>query len=173
LMDSTYSTSSFSGLVSSKRRLVLPPNSAARPKLRQIDLAWPICRYPFGSGGNRVWTRPPNLLVFKSSRMISRMKFEGPLWGLDGVIGISNFRLQLIDGLPDAAQADRLPQNFQSGKQRRSRLAAAHGDADGLEHLARLDAQALSGIAQGRFQRVVRELGGRQRFGGLLQDARG
>ena len=32
------------GLVSSKRRLVLPPNSAASPKFRQMDLAWPMCR---------------------------------------------------------------------------------------------------------------------------------
>ena len=32
------------GLVSSKRRLVLPPNSAANPKFRQMDLAWPMCR---------------------------------------------------------------------------------------------------------------------------------
>src|ERR1019366_281321 len=77
MMESTYSCSSFSGLVSSKRRLVLPPNSAARPKLRQMDLAWPMCRYPLGSGGKRVCTRPANLLVFRSSRMISRMKFEG------------------------------------------------------------------------------------------------
>src|ERR1035438_7720843 len=66
MMESTYSCSSFSGLVSSKRRLVLPPNSAARPKLRQMDLAWPMCRYPLGSGGKRVCTRPANLLVFRS-----------------------------------------------------------------------------------------------------------
>ena len=36
--------SSFEGLVSSNRRLVLPPNSAARPKSRQMALAWPMCR---------------------------------------------------------------------------------------------------------------------------------
>ena len=36
--------SSFEGLVSSKRRLHLPPNSAAKPKSRQMALAWPICR---------------------------------------------------------------------------------------------------------------------------------
>src|SRR5579863_8166406 len=78
MMESTYSVSSFEGLVSSNRRLHLPPNSAARPKLMWIDLAWPICRYPLGSGGNRMCTRPPHLLVFKSSRIISRMKWEGP-----------------------------------------------------------------------------------------------
>src|SRR6266567_6012653 len=77
MMESTYSCSSFSGLVSSKRRLVLPPNSAARPKFRQIDLAWPRCRYPFGSGGKRVWTCPWYLLVLRSSRTISRTKFVG------------------------------------------------------------------------------------------------
>ena len=58
LIESTYSTSSLAGLVSSKRRLQLPPNSRATPKFRQIDLAWPMCRYPFGSGGKRVATRP-------------------------------------------------------------------------------------------------------------------
>jgi glycine dehydrogenase len=40
-MVSSYSTSSFSGLVSSKRRWQVPPFSAASPKLRMIDLAWP------------------------------------------------------------------------------------------------------------------------------------
>src|SRR5271165_5502296 len=76
MIESTYSCSSFSGLVSSKRRLVLPPNSAARPKLMQMDLAWPMWRYPLGSGGKRVCTRPLYLFVFRSSRMMSRMKFE-------------------------------------------------------------------------------------------------
>ena len=41
---STYSCSSFSGFVSSKRMYVSPPNCSARPKLMQIDLAWPMCR---------------------------------------------------------------------------------------------------------------------------------
>ena len=36
-MDSTYSTSSFVGLVSSKRRLHLPPYRFAKPKFRQMD----------------------------------------------------------------------------------------------------------------------------------------
>ncbi len=39
MIESTYSTSSFAGFVSSKRRLHVPPNSAATPKFRQIDLA--------------------------------------------------------------------------------------------------------------------------------------
>ena len=41
---STYSVSSFTGLVSSKRRLHSPPYSCANPKLMQMDLAWPMCR---------------------------------------------------------------------------------------------------------------------------------
>src|SRR5579864_6550320 len=77
LIDSTYSTSSFSGLVSSKRRLVWPPNSSAYPKSIQMALAWPMCRYPLGSGGKRVCTRPLYLLVLRSSRKRSRMKLEG------------------------------------------------------------------------------------------------
>src|SRR5436309_228506 len=77
MIESTYSVSSFSGLVSSKRRFVCPPNSSASPKSRQIALACPMCRYPLGSGGKRVCTRPEYLLVFRSSRMMSRMKFEG------------------------------------------------------------------------------------------------
>src|SRR5271166_4005186 len=77
IIESTYSCSSFSGLVSSKRRLVLPPNSAASPKFRQMDFAWPRWRYPLGSGGNRVCTRPLYLLVLRSSRMMSRTKFDG------------------------------------------------------------------------------------------------
>src|SRR5208283_3734576 len=76
MIESTYSCSSFSGFVSSKRRLVLPPNSAARPKLMQMDLAWPMWRYPLGSGGKRVCTRPLYLFVFRSSRMMSRIKFD-------------------------------------------------------------------------------------------------
>src|SRR5437016_5578078 len=96
MIESTYSVSSFSGLVSSKRRLVWPPNSLARPKSRQIALAWPMCRYPLGSGGKRVCTRPAYLLVFRSSRMMSRMKFDGrdsadgfgaaSVWGLELLI---------------------------------------------------------------------------------------
>ncbi len=43
-MASMYSCSSLVGFVSSKRRWQRPPNSRAMPKLRQIDLAWPMCR---------------------------------------------------------------------------------------------------------------------------------
>src|SRR5438309_10595038 len=76
-MESTYSMSSLVGFVSSKRRLHLPPYCAARPKVRQIDLAWPMCRYPFGSGGKRVQTLPPHFPALTSAATISRMKSEG------------------------------------------------------------------------------------------------
>src|SRR5215471_19194033 len=38
-------------------------------------------RYPFGSGGKRVCTLLPYLLVFRSSTMMSRMKLPGPVVG--------------------------------------------------------------------------------------------
>src|SRR5258707_4167998 len=109
MIDSTYSVSSFEGLVSSKRRLHLPPNSRARPKFRLMDLACPTCRYPLGSGGKRVCTRPWYLLIFKSSRMRSRMKLEGALSASLGVlIGfVSRMRRggQHLNGLLDPLEA--------------------------------------------------------------------
>src|SRR5271166_5339313 len=86
MIESTYSVSSLEGFVSSKRRLHFPPNSLANPKFMLMDFAWPMWRYPFGSGGKRVCTRPPYLLVFKSRRMISRMKLEGPVGESTGVV---------------------------------------------------------------------------------------
>ena len=74
LIESTNSTSSLVGLVSSKRRLHLPPYCLAMPKLMQMLLACPICRYPFGSGGNRV-TISLTLPDFRSSSMMSVIKF--------------------------------------------------------------------------------------------------
>jgi hypothetical protein len=44
MIESTYSTSSVEGLVSSKRRLQTPPTYCASPKFTQIDLACPMCR---------------------------------------------------------------------------------------------------------------------------------
>ena len=49
-MDSTYSTSSLVGFVSSNRRLQSPPNSRARPKFRQIDFAVSDVQVPVGFG---------------------------------------------------------------------------------------------------------------------------
>jgi hypothetical protein len=46
----------------------------AMPKFEQIDLAWPMCRNPLGSGGNRVAGARPNRPVATSSATISRMK---------------------------------------------------------------------------------------------------
>src|SRR3990167_9547389 len=77
MIASTYSWLSFVGLVSSKRRWQRPPNSWARPKSMQIALAWPMCRYPFGSGGKRVITRPPKRPLALCSRMMSRTKLLG------------------------------------------------------------------------------------------------
>src|SRR3954465_6939072 len=75
-MESTYSTSSFVGLVSSNRKLQMPPRSCATPKFRQIDFAWPMCRYPFGSGGKRV-RMAGYFPAATSCATISRMKSEG------------------------------------------------------------------------------------------------
>src|ERR1051325_8098974 len=87
-MDCTYSTFSLVGFVSSKRKWQIPPGcSSAMPKFKQIDLAWPMCRYPFGSGGKRVTTRPARLPVSMSRATMARMKSEGVVESL--AIGIS------------------------------------------------------------------------------------
>src|SRR6185436_10557160 len=70
----TYSTSSRVGFVSSKRRWQMPVFSSAMPKFKQIDFACPMCKYPLGSGGKRVATRPPHFSFFKSSSTIRRTK---------------------------------------------------------------------------------------------------
>mmetsp|Transcript_38318 Transcript_38318/g.109472 ORF Transcript_38318/g.109472 Transcript_38318/m.109472 type:complete len:276 (-) Transcript_38318:120-947(-) len=51
-----YLCSSLVGLVSSNRRWQRPPKAWGSPKLRQMLLAWPMCRKPLGSGGKRVTT---------------------------------------------------------------------------------------------------------------------
>src|SRR5512147_2743940 len=84
-MESTYSRDSPLGSVSSRRRLQDPPYWAAIPKLRQTDLACPMWRYPLGSGGKRVATRPPCLLVFKSVSMMARMKSVGEDISVGGI----------------------------------------------------------------------------------------
>jgi hypothetical protein len=63
-------------VIDDRWRLQTPSNSRAIPKLRQIDLAWPIWRKPFGSGGNRVWLNE-YLPALKSSATMSRIKSEG------------------------------------------------------------------------------------------------
>ena len=49
----TYSTLSFAGLVSSKRKLTGALNFLPKLKLRAIAFTWPMCKYPLGSGGKR------------------------------------------------------------------------------------------------------------------------
>lgn len=46
------------------------------PKSMQIALAWPMCKYPFGSGGNRVCILPPFFPSFKSFSTICSIKFR-------------------------------------------------------------------------------------------------
>ena len=56
MIELTNSVFSFIGFVSSKRRWKSPPYCSASPAFRIMDLACPICKYPFGSGGNLVTT---------------------------------------------------------------------------------------------------------------------
>ena len=66
-MFSTYSLFSLLGLVSSNRRLHTPLYFSATPKSMQMALACPMCKYPLGSGGKRVWIRPPFFPAARSS----------------------------------------------------------------------------------------------------------
>src|SRR5262249_36072475 len=75
MIESTYSCSSFSGLVSSKRRLQRPPYACGRLKFSTIDLACPKCRYPFGSRGNRV-TIALCLPEARSASLTCRLQFD-------------------------------------------------------------------------------------------------
>ena len=68
-MLSMYSCFSASGFVSSKRRYVSPPCFLATPKSKCMAFAWPMCKYPFGSGGNRVRHLPP--VAVKCSRSLA------------------------------------------------------------------------------------------------------
>jgi len=74
-MPATKLASSVSGLVSSNRSLQTPLNSRASSKSAVIAFAWPMCKYPFGSGGNLVWTRPPKAPVALCSTTTSWTKF--------------------------------------------------------------------------------------------------
>src|SRR5881398_1445639 len=89
-----YSCSSLTGLVSSNRKLHWPPNSRAMPKFRQIDFAWPMCRYPLGSGGKRV-TMCECLPSRRSAATISRMKSNRSGWL--GVTMFNKTRIYLDD----------------------------------------------------------------------------
>src|SRR5215210_2858490 len=84
-IESMYSCSSLTGLVSSKRRWQRPPNSCAIPKLSAIAFGCPMCRYPFGSGGKRVTTSeilPSRTSAATTSRMKSLRSGVAALTGL-------------------------------------------------------------------------------------------
>src|SRR3954453_3285613 len=89
-----YSCSSLTGLVSSNRRLQWPSNSRAMPKFKHIDFAWPMCRYPLGSGGKRV-TMCECLPPRRSAGTISRMKSNRSGWL--GVTMFTKTRINLHD----------------------------------------------------------------------------
>src|SRR5215213_8624352 len=86
MIESTYSCSSLVGFVSSNRRLNLPPYSCASPKFRQMLFACPMCKYPFGSGGNRVCTRPPFFPAARSASMICSMKLRDDFSAPDSIL---------------------------------------------------------------------------------------
>lgn len=43
----------------------------------QMDFACPMCKYPLGSGGKRVRTRPLCVLLIRSASIISSRKLRG------------------------------------------------------------------------------------------------
>src|SRR4030067_1455362 len=100
MIESTYSWLSPVGSVSSIRKLQVPPYWAAMPKLRQTDLACPMWRYPFGSGGNRVATRPWNRLVLRCSSMISLIKSDGGNEFVCAIVWFPFYRLLIYHILP-------------------------------------------------------------------------
>mmetsp|Transcript_15555 Transcript_15555/g.39608 ORF Transcript_15555/g.39608 Transcript_15555/m.39608 type:complete len:268 (+) Transcript_15555:1372-2175(+) len=78
-MWSMYSVFSAAGLVSSKRRQHRPSYRLAMPKSTNMALAWPMWRYPFGSGGKRVMTLPPvSARCFSSSSLVFAIRMMWP-----------------------------------------------------------------------------------------------
>src|SRR5277367_4834875 len=161
-MDSTYSVSSFSGLVSSKRRLVWPPNSVARPKSRQMALAWPMWRCPLGSGGKRVCTRPSYLLVLRSSRMMSRMKLDGrDSAGALAAASVSGFEVLIGFAGALAGRCRRNPWDFKRNKHYNpSGKRIARGDDRTPERGVRGSAHASPDMCVGgiRFHLMARQV---------------
>ena len=83
---------------------------------------------------------------------MSRTKLDGAAGatGLaSGGVILFSLRAQLFQRLGDALQTDFTSENFESAKQRRRGFASTNGDADGLEHLSRLDAEVGGRGAQG------------------------
>jgi len=91
MMESTYSCSSFSGLVSSKRRLQLPPYSRARPKLSRMDFACPgagsrLARAGSGCGSGRACPKRGR----PSTTCLMKLLVEAACGALAGGLGIGN-----------------------------------------------------------------------------------
>src|SRR5580658_4917910 len=76
---------------------------------------------------------------------------------------------QLLYSLVDARETDFASQDFESRKERRGVLAAAYGHANGLKHLAGLDAQFARRGPQSAIQGVMRELRPGERLTAALQ----
>src|SRR5262247_1312832 len=56
-----------------------------------------MCRYPFGSGGKRVCTRPPCLPALVSWMMMSRMKLDRPPASVEDSAGDSTGAAPALD----------------------------------------------------------------------------
>ena len=67
---------SFSGLVSSNLKFTGEENVFPKPKFKQIDLACPICKNPFGSGGNLNLRSLLSNPLLKSFLIICSRKFS-------------------------------------------------------------------------------------------------
>ena len=181
-MDSTYSSDSPLGSVSSILRLQVPPYWAAMPKLRQMDLACPIWRYPLGSGGKRVATRPWNLLDLRCSSIISLMKSEGGealVWAIETVPfscpvrkGLSNgacsswllnisypTRLARPCGLRGVRKVEGRPRRFRCALPRESKIKRSLRLIDGVIG----GIKSMKGLTA--YRRLLEGLGGRLAVG--------
>jgi hypothetical protein len=67
----------WSSVVSSIAGLHFPAELGPQPESRGKWLSHAHVQIAVGSGGNRVWTRPPCLAASRSPTMMSRMKLEG------------------------------------------------------------------------------------------------
>src|SRR5271169_808879 len=107
--------------------------------------------------------RGPVSLPECEAKVASRQPAEPALSEVEGIPALLA-SAQLRDGLFDARQRGLPSQDFQRLEQRRGVLAAADGDANGLEHLSRFDAEIQGSRAQGLIERVVFEFDIRQHF---------
>ena len=79
------------------------------PKFKHIDFAWPMCRYPLGSGGKRV-TMCECLPSRRSAATISRMKSNRSGW-----LGVTMFNKTGIN-LDNLDNLNSCPFGFGHGK---------------------------------------------------------